>query len=136
MAGAVEASAPASASHLRPALSFSLVGVGAVAAIVGGVLGAKALSDDQAFKNTTQQTNSSGQPNPAIASAQSNIRTEALLCDVLVGTGIAAAASGLLLYFLWDDGAEKPPSAPNENIVRFDAGILPNGIFAGLHGTF
>jgi hypothetical protein len=90
------------------ALEWTLVGVGAAAAVTGGVFGALALRDHAAFEDAR----AAGASRAALLDAASVVERNALLADVLVGAGLAAAAVGGLLLWLDDAAPLVPAPAP------------------------
>ncbi len=78
-------------SPLRP-VGWSLLGVGAAAAIAGGVFGGLALSANSDFDDATDRDEQ--------VRLRDDVNQYALLADVLVGGGVALAVVGIVLVVL------------------------------------
>ncbi|MCA9615351.1 MAG: hypothetical protein KC586_21495 [Myxococcales bacterium] len=86
---------PEEPSALRP-VGFAMLGVGAAAAIVGGVFGGLALKANSDFEDATGRAEQ--------IELRDDVNRNALLADVLVGVGAATAVVGVVLIVLGKSG--------------------------------
>jgi hypothetical protein len=115
------------------AVPWVVVGVGAAAAIAGGVLYGVGASDVSSAQNTCNKAGSNNCPNtPAGRSAQSQGQTGDTLETVgavVFWSGIGIAAGGVLWHFL-------EPTGPKESKTGFTPMVGPGFGGAAAYGTF
>lgn len=93
---ATESERVGGSAPIKPIVSWGLVGLGVVTAGVGGVFGVLALGSQSKLQKTVQT-------DAAVPSAQSAVKSQALIADVLYGVGGALAVAGVLCLIFWDD---------------------------------
>lgn len=105
------------------ALEWTLIGTGVAVAAVGGVFAVLAALDNANF-NDLEST--PGTPRSELEDLQSTIDRNALIADVLVPTGLVAAAAGIILILIEPDEA---PVAVSPMVGQDLGGIALGGRF-------
>lgn len=107
--------------------------VGVVSFGVGGVFGFRAKSQHD---DALDRCPASPCGDPEGVHLNQSAKTSALVADITIGAGIAAAGAGAILWLTAPRAASKPTSSSGPRVTAALPGALPGGGYVSVAGTF